>query len=164
MSVNRGKQFETVLKEAFEKVPNTSVTRIHDQMTGFKGSTNICDFLIFHSPFLYAIECKSIHGNTLPFSNITDNQWKGLEEISKIRGVIAGVMVWFIDKDTTMFFSIRDLNYLKREGHKSIKYLDELYAITLCGKKKRIFFEYDMEQFFKEAEVDGIRDKRFKRD
>ena len=66
MSVNRGKDFEKVIKESFEKVPNTSVVRLHDQTNGFAGSTNPCDFLIYHAPHLYALECKSVHGNTLP--------------------------------------------------------------------------------------------------
>lgn len=43
MSQNRGKQFENVIRKAFEKVPNVSVDRLHDQTNGFKGSQNICD-------------------------------------------------------------------------------------------------------------------------
>lgn len=43
MSTNRGKQFENVVRQAFEKVPGVSIDRLHDQTTGFKGSQNICD-------------------------------------------------------------------------------------------------------------------------
>lgn len=43
MSVNRGKQFEDVIKTAFEKVPGVSIDRLHDQTTGYAGSSNICD-------------------------------------------------------------------------------------------------------------------------
>lgn len=43
MAVNRGKDFENVVRTAFEKVPNVSIDRLHDQTTGWKGSTNICD-------------------------------------------------------------------------------------------------------------------------
>lgn len=43
MSPNRGKQFENVIREAFERVPNVSIDRLHDQTNGFKGSQNICD-------------------------------------------------------------------------------------------------------------------------
>lgn len=43
MAVNRGKQFEDVVREALEKVPGVSIDRLHDQTTGWKGSTNICD-------------------------------------------------------------------------------------------------------------------------
>lgn len=43
MAENRGKQFENVIREAFEKVPGVSIDRLHDQTNGFKGSQNICD-------------------------------------------------------------------------------------------------------------------------
>lgn len=43
MSINRGKDFENVIRQAFEKVPDVSIDRLHDQTTGFKGSQNICD-------------------------------------------------------------------------------------------------------------------------
>ncbi|MBR4377310.1 MAG: Holliday junction resolvase RecU [Bacilli bacterium] len=154
MAVNRGKQFEQVIRESFNRVPNTNVTRLADDMGGFKGKSQPCDFLIFHSPYLYAIECKSVHGNTFPLSNITDNQWKGLQEMSTVNRVIAGVMIWFIDKDVTTFYSIKALKWFKEQGAKSIRFSDELFGITIRmqGKKKRVFFEYDAEQFFREAE------------
>lgn len=43
MSINRGKQFEGVVKDCFLKVNGVSLDRIHDQTTHYKGSTNICD-------------------------------------------------------------------------------------------------------------------------
>jgi len=43
MATNRGKQFERVVKESFEAVENCSIDRLHDQTTGYVGSTNICD-------------------------------------------------------------------------------------------------------------------------
>ena len=43
MTVNRGKQFEDVIRQAFEKVPDVSIDRLHDQTNGFRGSQNICD-------------------------------------------------------------------------------------------------------------------------
>lgn len=153
MSVNRGKDFEKTIRECFEAVPNTSVDRLHDQTNGFAGSVNVCDFIVYHRPFIYYLECKSVHGNTLPFSNITKNQWHGLLEKSKIDGVVAGIMCWWIDKDVTRFITIRELEWCKQHNMKSIsyeytpKYIDDV--IDIEGKKKRVFFEYDMENFFK---------------
>ena len=46
MVVNRGKQFEDVIKQAFLNVPDVSVDRLHDQMSGYFGSKNICDFIV----------------------------------------------------------------------------------------------------------------------
>lgn len=156
MSQNRGKQFEEVIKKSFEKIPNVSVDRLHDQTTGYLGSKNICDFIVYKKPYEYYIECKSVHGNTFPFSNITDNQYKGLLEKSKIKGVIAGLMVWWIDRDVTAFVPIQFIEWQKTLERKSLPYglADEvefenwMSCITIPGKKKRVFFDYDMDYFF----------------
>lgn len=161
MAVSRGKQFEDVIRKAFEKVPNVSIDRLHDQTTHWKGSSaNICDFIVYKEPYEYYIECKSVHGNTLPFSNITDTQWNGLLEKSKIEGVFAGVICWWVDKDVTKFIPIRLLQHMKLLDWKSIKFNDTRIGtlahpqqpIEIKGKKKRVFFDYSMEEFFKEIE------------
>lgn len=148
--VNRGKKFENVIKEAFLKVPNVSIDRLHDQTNGFKGSQNICDFIVYKEPYEYYIECKSVHGASLPFSNITDTQWNGLLQKSQIEGVFAGVICWFIDKGVTLFLPIQILNQLKRTGNKSVRYDISEYignVLEIKGKKKRVFFDYNMEEF-----------------
>lgn len=43
MAVNLGKKFEDVIRESFEKVPDVSIDRLHDQTTHYLGSSNICD-------------------------------------------------------------------------------------------------------------------------
>lgn len=159
MAPSRGKQFEDVIKKCFLNVRNVSVDRIHDQLTGFKGSQNICDFIVYKKPYEYYIECKSIHGNTFPFKNITDTQWNGLTQKSCIEGVKAGILCWWIDKDVTRWIPINIINYLADEGAKSIRYDTDVYLgknthkiIDIPGKKKRIFFDYDMEVFFYEIQ------------
>ena len=154
MAVNRGKDFEKLIKESFESIPNVSVDRLHDQMNGYAGSCNICDFIVYKKPLIYYIECKTVHGNTLPFSNITKNQWNGLLNKSRIDGAIAGVMCWWVDKDVTKFLPIQLLENLKRHDDKSIPYQADLSsAITLHGDKKQVFFNYDVERFFKEVQM-----------
>ena len=159
MAVNYGKKFEDVIREAFEKVPGVSIDRLHDQTTGFKGSSNICDFIVYREPYEYYFECKSVHGNTLPFSNITDTQWNGLLEKSKIEGVTAGIICWWIDKDKTAFIPIQMLQAMLNHGKKSMSHEQVTfvsscgngYSITIIeGKKKRVFFEYAMEGFLDE--------------
>lgn len=153
MSQNRGKQFENVIRKAFEKVPDVSIDRLHDQTNGFKGSQNICDFIVYKEPYEYYIECKSVHGASLPFRNITDTQWEGLLEKSKIEGVYAGIICWFIDKDITLFIPIQVLQICKYRGWKSIRYDVKGYHTStkeIKGKKKRVFFDYNMEDFFNE--------------
>ena len=156
MAVSRGKDFESVIKTAFEKVPGVSIDRLHDQTTGYKGSSNICDFVVYKEPYEYYIECKSVHGNTLPFSNITDTQWNGLIEKSKIEGVFAGIICWWIDKDVTKFIPIQALQWNKENGYKSLRYNHNGTSfIEIKGKKKRVFFDYDMEEFFNETQLNA---------
>ena len=163
MSVNRGKQFEDIIQKAMEEVKDTVVVRLHDQTTGFAGSKNPCDYVVFHSPLFYAIECKSVHGNTLPFSNITDYQWQSLLEMSNNSNVVAGILCWWVDKDVTRFIPIHLLEDKKKCGFKSIRYDDDLKimhlgssrvysCVDITGNKKRVFFEYDVEQFFNNME------------
>lgn len=154
MANNRGKQFESLIRESFEKVAGVSIDRIPDQTMRYKGANNICDFIVYKYPFEFYIECKTVHGNTLPFSNIKENQWNGLLAKSKISGVYAGVICWWVDKDVTLFIDIRRLEYLRNAGLKSIRYDNEEWTdliVPIKGKKKRVFYEYDMEQFFEEV-------------
>ena len=153
MPINRGKKFEDVIREAFEKVPGVSIDRLHDQTTGWKGSSNICDFIVYREPYEYYFECKSVHGNTLPFRNISATQWNGLLEKSFIEGVTAGVICWWVDKDTTKFIPIQTLQKLLNSGNASYRYdWDSYDVIEIKGKKKRVFFDYDMEEFLNDSD------------
>lgn len=148
MVVNRGKQFESVVRDAFLRVPGVSVDRLHDQMTGYKGSQNICDFIVYKKPYEYYVECKSVgRGNVLPFSMITTAQWRGLDEKSDIVGVYAGILCWFVERNATLFYPIRYLHWLAETGAKSVRY-DNAVGIPIDGRKKRVFFDYDMNTFF----------------
>ena len=154
MAVNRGKQFEDAIREAFEKVPDVSIDRLHDQTTGWKGSSNICDFIVYREPYEYYFECKSVHGNTLPFRNISATQWNGLLEKSFIEGVTAGIICWWIDKDRTLFIPIQTLQKLLNSGNVSYRYDWYSYdVVEITGKKKRVFFDYDMEEFLNAVSV-----------
>ena len=165
MAVNYGKKFEDVIREAFEKVPGVSIDRLHDQTTKFKGtSANICDFIVYREPYEYYIECKSVHGNTLSihsndpkhkYGNISNTQWEGLLEKSKIEGVTAGIICWWADKDVTLFLPIQILNQLRRTDNKSVRYDINEYignVIEIKGKKKRVFFDYNMEEFLNDSD------------
>lgn len=158
MPISRGKQFEGVIRDAFKAVDDTSVYRLQDSMGGYGGVANICDYIVYHYPYQYFIECKSVHGNTLPFSNISKNQWDGMLKMSKIKGVHAGVMCWWIDKDITKFIPIQFLQQAKDKHFVSLpsdyekKWIlsdFDYQPYNINGEKKRVFFNYDMEKFFK---------------
>ena len=171
MAENRGKKFEAAVREAFEKVPDTSVIRLPDPTSGYLGIRNVSDYIVYHYPHQYFIECKSVHGNTLSiyskdpkkkYGNITNNQWEGMLQEGMKYGVVAGVICWWIDHDITRFLPIQVLEYLRIRGDKSIRYDLEFTAtlwtpsttarrcpiIDITGKKKRVFFEYDMKNLF----------------
>lgn len=147
--VSRGKDFEAVVREAFERVPDTHVYRVPDQQTYRVGSKNPCDFLIYHKPVLYAIECKATNKPSLPFSNVTEFQWTELLKMSQVSGVVAGILCWFVNHDRTVFIPIQFLETLKQNGAKSIRYdADDWAIIEIQGRKKRVFWDYDFKHFF----------------
>lgn len=156
---NKGKQFEGKIFEAFEK-SGALIERLPDQVSRFKGSTNPSDFIVYQYPNLCYIECKSTESGSLNFDKIT--QWQDLLERSKIPGVVAGVIIWFINNDFTTFVDIRLLECMKQEGYKSVPWdcrwaIDADITITgwsdywchIKGVKKRVYYDYDMTSFFK---------------
>ena len=168
--VNRGKDFEGQVEAGFTSIEGVSIDRLPDPMAGYAGVRNICDYIVYKHPYQYYIECKSCYGNTMsihsnnpkqPYGNITKNQWEGLLEKSKIPGVRAGILVWFIDHDETYWIDIRLLQKHRDAGHKSISYWrDWVDCSIFCqdkwtiitGKKRRVLFDYDFTEFFEDIE------------
>lgn len=147
MAKNYGKNFEAIIGKAFEVIPGVSVDRIPDQTMHYKGRRNVSDFIIYKKPYQFYIECKTVHGNSLPFANIS--QFDALMEKDIIPGVRAGIICWWVDKDVTLWLPIWWLNSLRDAGIKSIRYDTEFTApIRITGKKKKIYFEYDLSTFF----------------
>lgn len=151
MAQNRGKDFEGVIRKAFNDVSGCTIDRLPDQTNGFAGGSNICDFIAYKYPNIFYLECKSCHGNTFPLSNITDKQRKGLIEKDEIPGTISGVIVWWVDRDTTKFIPIRDIKNMVYSDIKSIRFDAEI-GINIPGKKKRVFFDYDIKTFLEEVQ------------
>lgn len=153
MRPNRGKEFEAKVKKAFEKIPDISIDRLPDQMSGRKGSSNVSDFIVYAYPHQYYIECKAFYGNTINFSKIP--QLDALYEKSKIKGVRAGCMLWFIDHDITVWVNAPILKICKLNGRKSINIKDikdnSVSYTVIEGSKKRVFFEYNMIPFIERS-------------
>lgn len=150
MGKNRGKQFEAEIKKAFEHSAETHyLLRLYDPGFGFKSVKNFADFVLFVSPYLFFLECKSTDGGTFNFTQITDNQIEGLYKAHLIHKVMAGVIVWFKEKDFTCFIPIQEIARWKKLGYKSIAYnsIDSLHHIVLSGEKRRALFTYNADQF-----------------
>ena len=146
---NKGKKFEDVVKRSFEKVSGVSIDRLRDAPKKLKGVDNPSDFIVYKKPHEVYVECKSHKGNTLPFSCIREEQIKGMIEKSQIEGVKAGLIIWYIDKDITVWIPINEVNRLIDAGYKSInvKNLEDVKHIIIRGTKKRIYFDYYMNDF-----------------
>lgn len=145
MTKNYGKDFEYLIRKTFESIPEVSIDRIPDQTMGFKDRKNVSDFIVYKYPNLFYIECKAVHGNTLPFTKIT--QLDGLIMKSRIRGVRAGVMCWWVDKDVTRWLPAESLE-IHRLDHKSIRFdADVPESMNINGRKKKVFFDYDLIEF-----------------
>lgn len=151
---NRGKDFEGEIRNCLEILPNVSFDRLPDPMAGYSGIRNICDFSMYNYPHMFFLECKCHYGNTLNYKgDITENQWEGLYEKSKIKGVIAGVCVWYIDYDLTVFVNICDLWEHRNSGAKSLNISnitteeDKVKHFIIDGVKKKVKFKYFGDKF-----------------
>lgn len=149
---NLGKNFEDVVRQSFERVPNVSIDRLRDAPKKLKGVDNPSDFIVYKRPHEIYVECKSHKGNTLPFSCIRQEQLAGMSDKVLKEGVIAGFLIWFIDHDLTVWVSIDMIITMIGMGYKSlnVKDLDKIPHKIILGKKKRVYFEYDMANFLNE--------------
>lgn len=94
--------------------------RIPDQMTGFYGSKNICDFTLFKSPNMYYIESKATWEDRFDFSMLSSTQHDGLLEKSKISNVYGVVIVLFAHHQRAFIIDINEIKRLEDSGKKSI--------------------------------------------
>ena len=145
MADNVGKKFEQKLKEDFLKIPGATIDRIYDTSNGFRGIKNICDFIGYRYPNIFYFECKTIKGNTFPLTNL--KQYDKLLAKKNIKGVIAGVVLWFYEHDKVLFIPIKTFEKLKENNQKSfnIKMVEgqEYPSIVIPSVKKRTFMDSD---------------------
>ena len=169
MKTNRGKNFEDVIKHELLRVNDAvgrkvvDVQRLYDTTNGFSGIKQPSDFSVYLFPHQFYLECKSTNAHTLNQSYIT--QLVELEKKAKVEGVQAGVFIWFVQDDLTVYVPIQTLtNHFYNRNKKSVSVKEILnedlkqsgWYYILKGKKKRVFFEYDMLDFFKSfCDVEG---------
>lgn len=163
--IQRGKDFEEIIKKGFLAVDNTTIERIPDPVSGFMGYRNICDFIAYHYPYVYYLECKTTHSHRLPFTNVTFNQRVGLLDVCNTKGVIAGLIVWFIPMDKTYFVPIQVYEKYRLAGVKSLN-LNKMNPeedgwVEIQGKKKRIFFDYDISDFIMKCNLRQLGERSY---
>lgn len=140
------KNFESKFKQDFQKIPGSTIDRLYDTTNGFHGITNPCDFIGFVYPNIFYVELKTTKGNTLPLDRIT--QYDKLIQKSGIKGVRSGVIIWFYDKDKTIYCPISQIKQMKIDGKKSVNLKNlidkkEYKYYDIQGTKKKVYFDND---------------------
>lgn len=121
MNDNLGKSAEKKIQEWLDRPEaGYDFQRIPDQMTGFYGSSNICDFVLYKYPYHYWIESKATWESRFDFSRITDIQYNGLLVKSRISGVYGVVVVLFASHKRAILIDIQQIKSMIDSGKKSI--------------------------------------------
>lgn len=146
MGYNYGKQFESKFRETWNnQFKDSFLIRLQDAQSGYYGASNPCDFIGFVKNKLFLIECKSIHGNTLPFSNI--RQYDKLLSNKGKTNVFPGIILWWVDLDKIAWVPIESIEQMKKDNKKSVNIkmlLNNEYGILeIPSVKKRIFMDSD---------------------
>lgn len=116
-----GKKAEDKIKDWIDRPEDGySFDRIPDQMSGYFGSKNICDFICYKYPNVWYIESKATWDDRFDFCEITPTQFEGLMEKSEISHVNAVVIVLFASYKRAFMIPIQEIKKRIDSGHKSI--------------------------------------------
>ena len=116
-----GKEAEAKIKQWLNRPEDGySFDRIPDQLGGFYGGRNICDFTCYKSHYLYYIESKATWSDRFDFTALSEVQYHGLLSKSQIAGVFGIVIVLFATYQRAFILDIREIDKLKQTGVKSI--------------------------------------------
>lgn len=166
MNDDLGKQAERKIREWLDKPEDgISFDRIPDQMTGFYGSKNICDFTCFKSPFMYYIESKATWNDRFDFSMITDTQREGLLKKSRIPFVRGIVIVLFASYKRAFMIDIRSIVKSIESRNKSVninrlnKSQVRMSEIETIQNSRKTFLDYkgDIEEYFQKCKFEECK-------
>ena len=145
MAINKGKQFEERFKKDWlESFPNSTITRLYDNTSGYVAISNISDYICYNHPYQFFIECKSHKGASIPFDKIT--QYDKMKDVVGVKGVRAGIVLWLYDKDKVFYIPISTITEMKKDDKKSVglKAVEEGYnIIEIPSEKLRVFMKSD---------------------
>ena len=161
MTENIGKKAEQKIKEWLDRPEDGyCFDRIPDQMTGWFGSTNICDFTCFKAPNLIYIESKATYEDRFDFSMISPKQHDGLLEKSKIENVYGVIILLFVSHKRAFMIDINEIKRIEDTGKKSIniKKIDKwgikYSEIQTISNNRKLLLDYtgNIEQCLKEIQ------------
>lgn len=146
----KGKQFEKSFQDAF-KDSNYEFTRLYDTTSGFKGSSNPCDFIMPSEAGTLYLEMKVTQEAALNKSALTDNQFTRLIEIEGSPHAHGLIVVYFERYEVVACISALDFHLLMQEsGKKSVNYKQYAsYFKTIPHTKKRVNIVLDCEEVVK---------------
>lgn len=144
---NPGKNFEDDVIRSVAENKQLSLYRLYDTTGGRAGVKNISDFIAYKYPHEYYLELKSTKENRLNFKAITDKQYNGLLEKSKIKGIYAGIIINYREIEKTYFVEINTIRNMREMGGKSIssEYASKV-GVEMRGIKRVTRFRYDLEE------------------
>lgn len=147
MAKNLGTKFEEQFERDIVKVDGITFNRIYNVSGMRRGVRNVCDFICYKYPNIFYAETKSVKGNTFPLRYLT--QYEKLLQKKDIYGAIAGVIIWYYEKDKVVFCPIKNVQKIVESGAKSIhliKHKDMLLEIP--SVKKKVFMTSDYSVIF----------------
>lgn len=149
--MNIAKQFEKNVTAQLRTIKDTYIYRLSDLVNQF-GVANPCDYFCFYKNTFFLLEMKTTELSSLPLKNISDYQYISMLEASKKRGIKSYLIVWWYEKGVTRAIPISVIRDIKETDKKSIRYdyVDDR-IIDIAGTKKKLYFDYNWKQFFKEC-------------
>ena len=159
MNDDLGKKAEKKIKEWLDrKEDGYSFDRIPDQLSGFYGSSNICDFQCYKYPYQYYIESKATWKDRFDFDMITDKQLNEVSDKSFIRGVFGLCIVLFASYQRAFIFNMQDIRLciennitkslnIKKIDKWSIKYAE---IETIPSRKVLLDYKGELDDYVKQ--------------
>lgn len=168
MAVSRGKQFEKVVEKYIKSIPGVLCERLHDVTSGYLNLNTPADYIVYKYPNFYFVECKTVHGMSIPISNLVQLD-RINERIKGVTGSHGYFIVWFVDCAITLVLDVDFINrYIQEDesflpylsGGKFKKSLNCMELLNICknceGSKvyyppqeyKRVFGTYNFSNLF----------------
>ena len=142
MPINIGVSFEHKFAENWRaSFPNSLCFKLQNQMSGYRLSNNLADFICYDGERMYVLDCKTHKGGTFPFDAFP--QYGRLISLKTIPNLITGIILWLYEKDRVYFIPTYTIEKLKKDGKKSInlKTVDRAvyYLVEIPSVKLRTF-------------------------
>ena len=165
MNDGLGKDAEKKIREWLDRPEEGySFDRIPDQVSGFYGSSNICDFICFKSPYQIYIESKSTWEDRFDFALISEVQHDGLLAKSKIKNVFGVIIILFATHQRAFWVDIREIKKLEDMDKHSLnvkkvdKWPTHFKEIETIPNKRKKLLDYigDIEDFIEVSKLSTL--------